>query len=403
MEMNMTCEDDSEKGVKPEYNINYINTNNDEDIMPLSKNAIKKLAKKKYYEENKLKLKQVMKEKDKEKKKLKKYKKEKQMNELNNIIKKGEIIEEQCIKTDKRKKEEITSDCCMNNIDISSGTNKENFISFHNPDFQVDNMKLNKREREKIFLEKSYQGIKIIIDCEFDEYMLEKEVVSLSSQLNYIYSLHKKTKEPFNLIFYNLGEKLAFYLMKARLFSWKGIKILTKDREKLQKMHPTLSDNLFYDIKDKSSLKNNDKDHFTWDDMTNEFKIKDIVYLTGDSNNTITDLKLDQAYVIGALVDRNRHKLLTLHKAEKLNIKHGKLPISDYLELKTSTILATNHIYDILINYNNCKDWKKTMEFCIPKRKINKTIENTDKIDNISNHSIDNSKIMSDIDKQDLI
>jgi tRNA (guanine9-N1)-methyltransferase len=41
-----------------------------------------------------------------------------------------------------------------------------------------------------------------------------------------------------------------------------------------------------------------------------------LVYLTADSENLITDLDTDKVYVIGGIVDHNRHKLLTYNKAK---------------------------------------------------------------------------------------
>ena len=56
-------------------------------------------------------------------------------------------------------------------------------------------------------------------------------------------------------------------------------------------------------------------------------KKEKIVYLTADSPNTLTTLDEDKVYVIGGIVDRNRHVKLTFNKAEKQGISHARLPI----------------------------------------------------------------------------
>ena len=57
------------------------------------------------------------------------------------------------------------------------------------------------------------------------------------------------------------------------------------------------------------------------------------VYLTADSPNVIKELSSDDVYIIGGIVDRNRYLNLTLDKANKEGIRHGKLPISEHVKL----------------------------------------------------------------------
>jgi tRNA (guanine9-N1)-methyltransferase len=75
------------------------------------------------------------------------------------------------------------------------------------------------------------------------------------------------------------------------------------------------------------------------------------VYLTADSNNVIETLDEKKAYIIGGIVDRNRYKLLTLDKANKEEIQHAKLPIGDYINLKSSTVLTVNHVFEIVTEW----------------------------------------------------
>lgn len=57
------------------------------------------------------------------------------------------------------------------------------------------------------------------------------------------------------------------------------------------------------------------------------------VYLTADSPNVIKELDPNDVYIIGGIVDRNRYINLTLDKANQEGIRHGKLPIGDYMKL----------------------------------------------------------------------
>lgn len=54
------------------------------------------------------------------------------------------------------------------------------------------------------------------------------------------------------------------------------------------------------------------------------YKKNQIVYLSADAEETLTELKKDEIYIIGGIVDRNRYKFLTLNKAERLGIRCAK-------------------------------------------------------------------------------
>ena len=98
--------------------------------------------------------------------------------------------------------------------------------------------------------------------------------------------------------------------------------------------------------------------------------IKKIVYLTSDSDNVITTLNDDTAYVIGGIVDRNRLKSATLEKAERLGIEHGKLPLGGSGSSGAgSTTLTTNHIFEILGRWTrNGRDWDNAVRETVPQR-----------------------------------
>jgi tRNA (guanine9-N1)-methyltransferase len=59
-----------------------------------------------------------------------------------------------------------------------------------------------------------------------------------------------------------------------------------------------------------------------------------------------------------------------LNKAKELGIKTGQLPISEYVKLSQRKVLAVNHVFEILVEYLQCKDWKQAFEKVIPQRKL---------------------------------
>jgi len=62
-----------------------------------------------------------------------------------------------------------------------------------------------------------------------------------------------------------------------------------------------------------------------------------------------------------------------------MGISHVKLPIGDFINLKTSKILVTNHVFSILTYFTKKKgDLKESFTSIIPKRKMEDDIENKD-------------------------
>ncbi|KAJ3323147.1 tRNA methyltransferase 10 [Boothiomyces sp. JEL0866] len=92
-------------------------------------------------------------------------------------------------------------------------------------------------------------------------------------------------------------------------------------------------------------------------------------YLTADSPNVITDLDPKTIYVVGGIVDKNRHKGLCFQEAEKYKIGHARLPIGEFIKLGTRKVLTINHVVAILGEYVNQKNWKEAFLKVLPARK----------------------------------
>ena len=95
----------------------------------------------------------------------------------------------------------------------------------------------------------------------------------------------------------------------------------------------------------------------------------EIVYLTSDSPNTLFCLQPYSTYIIGGIVDKNRHKGICYKKATDAGVKTAKLPIGDYMQMNSRFVLATNHVSEIIVRWLECGDWGKAFERVIPKRK----------------------------------
>mmetsp|Transcript_109173 Transcript_109173/g.189161 ORF Transcript_109173/g.189161 Transcript_109173/m.189161 type:complete len:380 (-) Transcript_109173:1217-2356(-) len=181
---------------------------------------------------------------------------------------------------------------------------------------------------------------RVVVDMDFDSKMKDGEIKSLAQQIMYCWSIIKQTEQPIQLSVCGLvpGTRVHRSLMGK-----KGI----------EQWQMPIKTTAF---------------HMECPDPAN------IVYLTADSDNVINTLDLDKVYVIGGIVDHNRHKGLTLDVARRHNCSHGKLPLADFLNLKENhgrftRVLTVNHMVGVLTKYHETKDWAAAFIHAIPSRK----------------------------------
>jgi tRNA (guanine9-N1)-methyltransferase len=65
-------------------------------------------------------------------------------------------------------------------------------------------------------------------------------------------------------------------------------------------------------------------------------------------------------------------KCMCLRKAEEQGIATARLPIGEFIQMSTRKILAVNHVFEILLNYLDSRDWNQAFLAVIPERKFKK-------------------------------
>ncbi|XP_074445604.1 tRNA methyltransferase 10 homolog A isoform X6 [Larus michahellis] len=98
-------------------------------------------------------------------------------------------------------------------------------------------------------------------------------------------------------------------------------------------------------------------------------KKEDLVYLTSDSPDVLSELDEKKAYVIGGLVDHNHHKGITYKKAVEQGISHAQLPLGNFVKMNSRKVLAVNHVFEIILAYLEKRDWKEAFFSVLPQRK----------------------------------
>ncbi|KAF0973073.1 hypothetical protein FDP41_008737 [Naegleria fowleri] len=188
----------------------------------------------------------------------------------------------------------------------------------------------------------------INIDCSFNDKMTDVEIVSLAQQIGKCYAAYRKMTSPFYLVATSLDGALYEDMKKFEGFPDKWF------------MHHS-------------------KNHFT-QEFEKQYKENKIIYLSADAEEEITEFQNGYVYVIGGIIDRNRHKNLcnTLAKDE-YKLPTAKFPLEKYVDMKAATVLTTNQCVEIIATVMELKTqnpsqsnddmWKQALQKIIPMRK----------------------------------
>jgi tRNA (guanine9-N1)-methyltransferase len=95
----------------------------------------------------------------------------------------------------------------------------------------------------------------------------------------------------------------------------------------------------------------------------------EVVYLSSEASEDLTELKPYSTYIIGGLVDKNREKGICFKRAREAGVRTARLPIGSFMEMQSRKVLATNHVNEIMLKWLECGDWGEAFMKAIPKRK----------------------------------
>ena len=139
--------------------------------------------------------------------------------------------------------------------------------------------------------QKSTNNVSVIIDCDFDELMHEKEIVSLSNQIKACYSAmrHCTYKLPIQITSFNKRLKQRFEAQLHDYHLWQG-NISFTNRSLTE--YVTGAPN--------SESKDNDgNSNSNTTNSTDTINTENLVYLTADTDEEITKLEPNHTYIIG--------------------------------------------------------------------------------------------------------
>ncbi|KAF1928966.1 uncharacterized protein M421DRAFT_420195 [Didymella exigua CBS 183.55] len=219
--------------------------------------------------------------------------------------------------------------------------------------------------------------ITVIFDCSWEDLMFDAELKSLGLQITRCYSDNRKAKYRTHLAVSSWGGKMKERfegILGNQHTSWKGFKFFEEDFVEVSKQSRE-----WMTASRGGVVAGAMKPDFVADvegggeQAQPEDKPSDeegeIIYLSSESENTLTTLNPNSTYIIGGLVDKNRHKGVCHKRAVERGIKTAKLPIGEFLEMKSRQVLVTNHVLEIMLKWLEFGDWGKAFMAVLPERK----------------------------------
>lgn len=222
--------------------------------------------------------------------------------------------------------------------------------------------------------------VTFLIDCDFDDLMLDNERISLAGQITRCYADNRKAPFRAHLSVCSFTGKLRkrFDEVLTHHKGWKHVRFHDCD------FVEAAENAKVWMAADEGGTLAGAFSSLVTDSREVEPNVRndgEIVYLTSESNNTLTELKPYSTYIIGGLVDKNREKGICYKRAMNRGVKTAKLPIGEFMEMQSRKVLATNHVNEVMLKWLECGDWGQAFLQVIPKRKGGKLKGQGDKGD----------------------
>ena len=212
--------------------------------------------------------------------------------------------------------------------------------------------------------------VTFVIDCDFDDLMRDNERISLAAQITRSYSDNKNAMFRSHLTVCSFGGKLRerFDNILTHYKGWRGVRFLDCDfvgaaGRAREWMFAEETGGKLAGVFHHLVSENNE------DAQTKLKEQGEVVYLTSEADEMLTQLKPYSTYIIGGLVDKNREKGICYKRATKRGVKTARLPIGEFMDMQSRKVLTTNHVNEIMLKWMECGDWGEAFMKAIPKRK----------------------------------
>jgi len=193
---------------------------------------------------------------------------------------------------------------------------------------------ITRKQLKKMRTEEFTSNITVAVDLSFDHLMSEGDLRKMAKQFQMCYSRNRRSKR-----------RLQFYFTS---FNSRSSKVLLNSTEK---------GCLNWDVT------------FKEEDYLEVFDKERVVYLTSDSPNVLETLEDNMVYMIGGLIDHNHQKGLCYRLATEKSVATARLPIDQFINMKTRKVLTINQVFTIMLLVTEGMSWGDALLSVIPERK----------------------------------
>lgn len=188
------------------------------------------------------------------------------------------------------------------------------------------------RSRIREALERTAELPAIAIDLSHGALMREHERKSLASQVMFAYGVNKRAERPLPYHLTSYEGELAENFRRISGFERWPVGVHTRP---------------YWEVFEPSS----------------------VVVLSAESPNVLHTLSPGKVYVVGGIVDRNRHKGLLHAAASEHGLASARLPLDELSTMPTRKVLAVNHVVEMLIRFHQSGSWPDAIQSTVPQRK----------------------------------
>ncbi|KAG4070297.1 hypothetical protein HA402_009860 [Bradysia odoriphaga] len=200
---------------------------------------------------------------------------------------------------------------------------------------RIERKTINSWRNNRLFRAMQY-GEKLIFDCSYDEYMTVHEAKNAANQLGRSFSDNRKDREPFDLHFCNVNFNSV-------------------TMKNLERNMPTMRNKEFPMNLHECSY-------------VDVFPKEQLLYLTPHCDDDLTEYDPNMIYIIGAMVDKQVQKPLSVGKASELNLKMARLPLHRYLNCGEGfrKFLTLDQMVRIMLDLKRTGKWEIALQH-VPK------------------------------------